>query len=259
MPPAPTVPERAVVVTSYGPLTTLRLNRPEAGNALDAQLSSDLIDAIDSAITDDGRGILIVGAGRRFSVGGDLNYFADHADPSAYLRYGAKRLGDAFGRLRGSSKPVVVGVHGTVAGGALGLVLAADVAIAGSSTLFSTGYSKVGLTPDCGVSWLLPRAVGPRRAADLLLTSRAISAELAAGWGLVTRVVDDELVHECATSLATELASSAPLAYTETKRLLEMSERRTLLESIADETETIAAAVATPESTGAVARFLGRQ
>ena len=119
---------------------------------------------------------------------------------------------------------MIVAVKGSAAGAGLGLVLAADLAIAGRSAKFTPAYTGVGLTPDAGCTFLLPRAVGYKRAMELLLTNRVLSAEEALDWGLVNQVVDDELVDGTAAALAARLAGGPSAAFGGVKRLLAEAE-----------------------------------
>lgn len=247
-----------VRVTRAEGVTHIELHRPHVGNALDAELMNALIDAIAHATSDDGTAIAVTGAGARFCVGGDLAYFANTADPAAYLADGARKLGDALTMLSESGKPVIVGVHGAVAGAGLALMLSGDVIIAGAGTTFTTGYVKVGLTPDCGVSWLLRQSVGPHRAADLLITSRIIDAETAERWGLVTRVADDADVHDATLAVARKTAGGISFAVNNARRLVHASADSSRGAIVADEAQTIAAAIGRDEATTAIASFLSR-
>jgi 2-(1,2-epoxy-1,2-dihydrophenyl)acetyl-CoA isomerase len=130
--------------------------------------------------------------------------------------------------------------------------------VSGRGTKFLTAYAGVGLTPDCGLSWLLPRAVGQQRALELALTGRVLTAEEARDWGLVTTVVDDAELEEQATVLAVRLATAPPFALGQARRLIRSSWTVSRAESGADEARTIARAVTTPEAQALVARFAGR-
>ncbi|MGI5242261.1 enoyl-CoA hydratase/isomerase family protein [Dactylosporangium sp. CA-139066] len=234
------------------------LNRPEASNSVDLDTARALGRAVTAAAADDVKAVLLVGAGKRFCAGGDVRSFVDAAQPSAYLHELASVLGSELGRLADLPKPVVAGVHGAVAGAGLAFVLHADIVVAGRSTKFLMAYAGVGLTPDCGVSYLLPRAVGLQRALDLALTGRVLTAEEALDWGLVTEVVDDDVVHERAAELAGRLASGPAHALGQAKRLIRSSYEVTRERSVADEASTIAAAVSTEEAQRLVGQFISK-
>lgn len=236
----------------------ITLARPSAANAIDMSVAEAFRVAVDAAVREPIGAVLVVGAGRQFCAGGDVRGFLTGEDPPAYLRQLAAQMETQLRRLSELPQPVVAGVHGAVAGAGLSFVLNADVVVAGRSTRFLTAYTAVGLTPDCGVSHLLPRAVGVPRALDLALTGRVLSAEEAMGWGLVSRVVDDDAVHEHAEELARSLAGGPTWALGQTKRLIRAATETTRQVNASDEVATISAAVASADATRLIAEFLGR-
>ncbi|MGX4688084.1 enoyl-CoA hydratase/isomerase family protein [Streptomyces sp. JNUCC 63] len=234
-------------------------NRPQVSNAIDLDTATALGVAVDTAAADDAvRAVLLTGAGKRFCAGGDVASFVAADDQAAYLLELAGVLDEVLQRLTAIPKPVVVGVQGAVAGAGLAVMLSGDLVVAGSSTKFVTAYAGIGLTPDAGLSWLLPRAVGQQRAAEMLLAGRALTAPEAVEWGLVMRTVDDEAVGTEALALAERLAAGPAHALGQARRLLRESWAGPRPETGADEARTIAAAVTTPEAQGAIARFLDR-
>lgn len=237
----------------------IELNRPEASNAVDLDTAAALGGAVDAAAADDAvRVVLLTGAGKRFCAGGDVASFVAADDQSAYLLELAGALDGVLQRLSAMPKPVVVGVQGAVAGAGLAVMLSGDLVVAGSSTKLVTAYAGIGLTPDCGLSWLLPRAVGQQRAAEMLLAGRVLTAEEAVAWGLVTRSVDDGEVLPEAEALAARLAAGPAYALGQAKRLVRQSWASSRAETGADEARTIAAAVTTDDAQAAISRFLGR-
>ena len=154
--------------------------------------------------------------------------------------------------------PVVAAVNGTAAGAGVGLVAMADLAVCGRSSQFNLAYTNVGLTPDAGTSFLLPRIVGAKRAMELLLLNRVLSAAEALSWGLVNEVVDDEQLPARALELAEQLARGARGAYGATKRLIAQSlgafESQMVLES-----ETIAAHAVSAEGMEGIGAFLEKR
>ena len=153
--------------------------------------------------------------------------------------------------------PVVVAVHGAVAGAGFGLVMAADIAIASNDTTFLMAYTKIGLTPDGATSWYLPRLVGLRRALDLTLTNRSLDAREALEWGIVSRVVDD--ADRVAEEIALDLAGGPTGAYGAAARLLRSSERASLVDHLARESEQMTARARTHDGPEGIASFIERR
>lgn len=144
--------------------------------------------------------------------------------------------------------PVVAGIHGAVAGAGLAVMLSADIIVAARSTKFAMAYAGIGLTPDCGVSTLLPRAIGSHRALEFVVAGRVIDASDALDWGLVTEVVDDYPVPDRVADIAARIASGAFHALGQARRLIRAGLGRSLEQTVLDEARTIAAAVGTPEA-----------
>ena len=203
------------------------------------------------------RVVLLTGAGKRFCAGGDVASMIAADDRGAYLQELAQVLDGALQRLDSLAKPVVVAVQGAVAGAGIGVMLAGDIIVAERATKFVTAYAGIGLTPDCGVSWLLPRVIGQQRALQLTLTPTAIDGDLALSWGLVTEVVEDDPVGR-AHDIAHSLAAGPAHALGQARRLVRSSWSVDRAASGADETRTIASVVITPEAIALVERFAGR-
>ena len=179
-------------------------------------------------------------------------------DRTAYVLALARALDGALQKLAALDKPTVAAVQGAVAGAGLAVMLSCDIIVAAESTRFVTAYSGVGLTPDCGVSYLLPRAVGQQRALALALTNRALSAREALEWGLVTEVVEDAALAERAAALAAELAAGPSFAHGQAKLLIRASWEMSRAEVGAEEARTIADAVSTEDASRLLARFASR-
>ncbi|WP_431875786.1 enoyl-CoA hydratase/isomerase family protein [Amycolatopsis sacchari] len=241
-----------------GGVGRITLDRPEVANALDLPTARELAEAVTAAEAGDVRVVLLTGAGARFCAGGDVGSFLAAEEPPEYLHELASGVEAALRRLSGLPKPVVAGVRGAVAGAGLAFVLNADVVVAARSTKFRMAYAGIGLTPDCGVSYLLPRAIGTQRALELALTGRTLSAEEAREWGLVTEVVDDDALDGRAAALAGALADGPAGALGQAKRLIRSSFEVSRARSAADEAETIAAAVRTSEAQQLIERFTAR-
>ncbi len=234
----------------------ITLNRPGAANALNLACAGRLAAAVDRLAEAASVGsVLVSGAGGRFCAGGDMAWLAARADRAAGGRELADTLDAAFRQLADLPKPVVVAVHGVVAGAGLALMLSCDVVIAEDSTRFTPSYPSVGLTPDCGLSWLLPRAVGSVRALDLLLTNRVIGAEEALAIGLVSRVVPDGGALGAAVAVATALAAGSPEASGHTRRLVRGAWESGRAAHGRLESDTIAQVAGTPYAVAAIDRF----
>ncbi|WP_435122135.1 enoyl-CoA hydratase/isomerase family protein [Amycolatopsis thermoflava] len=236
----------------------IRLDRPGVSNAIDLPTARALAEAVTAAEADEVRVVLLTGSGARFCAGGDVRSFLAADEPPKYLHELATDLEAALRRLSALPKPVVAGVQGAVAGAGLAFVLNADVVVAARSTKFRMAYSGIGLTPDCGVSYLLPRAIGTQRALELALTGRTLTADEARTWGLVTEVVDDDALSRRADELARTLADGPVAALGQAKRLIRASFGASREHSTADEAGTIAAAVATEEAQRLIERFTAR-
>ncbi len=239
----------------------IELNRPEAANAVDLPTSREFGAAVTAAETDDAvRVVLVTGAGKRFCAGGDVASMVaagtDPASQTAYLQELADDLDGHFQRLAALAKPVVGAVQGAVAGAGVGLALSCDLVVAQAGTKFVFAYPGVGLTPDCGVSWLLPRAVGQHRALQFALLGRPLVAEEAREWGLATEVVEDAGTR--AREIAVTLAAGPAQALGQARRLLRASATSTRAEAGAEEARTIAAAVTGDEAQALLEAFTSR-
>jgi 2-(1,2-epoxy-1,2-dihydrophenyl)acetyl-CoA isomerase len=238
----------------------LTLNRPEAANGISLELARDLMHATVAIAGDaEARVVLLSGAGARFCGGGDLKSFAAHDDLPAHLRQVLAYLHVAMAQMVRGDAPVVAAVQGSAAGAGMGLVGASDFVVAGESAKFVMAYTGVGLTPDGASSWFLPRLVGLRRAIELTLTNRVLSAQEALEWGLVTTVVPDDDVAATAREVATRLAAGPAGAQAGAKRLLHESSEGTLEAHLAREAEEIVAAAARPDAADGIAAFLAKR
>lgn len=249
--------EQPVTYDEVAGVARIELNRPAAANTITMGLAVALREAVERAAADaDVRSVLLTGAGKRFCAGGDLGSFASADDPGGHLHAVATEADAAVRALEALEKPVVAAVHGAVAGAGLALMLAADLVVAHDDTKFVFAYPGVGLTPDCGVSWLLPRAVGQQRALAFALRNRPVTAATALEWGMVTEVTDDAAT--TAVARAEELAAGPAYALGQARRLLRAGWVVERAESGADEAATIAAALVGEEGKRMVAAFLAR-
>jgi 2-(1,2-epoxy-1,2-dihydrophenyl)acetyl-CoA isomerase len=239
----------------------LALARPDHGNAIDLQLAKDLNTALTAWSHDPRvRAVLVTGDGPTFCVGGDLKDFAGHGDDRPqHLADITTYLHAAMSRLMRLPVPVVAAVQGSAAGAGMSLAAAADLVLAGASSRFVMAYTAIGLTPDGSGTWTLPRLVGLRRALELTLTNRRLSAEEAVAEGIATRVVPDDQLADEALALARNLAAGPTGALGAAKRLLRESMGRDLEAQLALETESLARAADSADSREGIAAFLEKR
>jgi len=193
-------------------VAVLTLNHPATLNAFGAKLRADMTEALDQIEDGDARCLLITGAGRGFCSGANLND-PDRAprDREAEARGEVQSdlqawYNPTFLRLRALKIPVVAAVNGIAAGAGMSLALSADLKIAGRSAAFLQAFARIGLVPDCGASYLLPRLIGIARAMELSLLAEPLAAETALAWGMINRVVDDAALMDAAMAMARRLA-----------------------------------------------------
>ncbi len=254
----PTGEPRGVRFETDGAVGRIVLERPEAANSFDLPAARAFGAAVAQAEATTVRAVSLTARGPRFCAGGDVASFAAADDRARYLRTLATELEAQLRRLSELPKPVVAGVHGAVAGAGLALVLNADLVVAGESTKFVMAYTAIGLTPDCGVSYLLPRAIGQQRALELAVSGRVLNAEEARDWGLVTEVVDDDQVAGRTAEVARALASGPAQAFGETKRLIRSSWGVSRADHAKDEADTIGRMVTSDDAERLIQQFLGR-
>ena len=250
-----------LALTVENSIATLVLDRPAVGNTIDMSLARALVDATVRCDEDEAiRCVVLTGRGRLFCGGGDVSAFAGAGDDlSAFLRELAGVLHEAISRLKLMKKPLVVLVNGPAAGAGLSLALAGDITLAARSAHFTAAYGALGLTPDGGMTWSLPRLVGYRRAQEIILGNRRVSAEEAAAIGLVTRVLADDALEAAGAELAANLARASTAALGAARQLLLDSFDAQLEDQLEREAQAIAAAGATPEARAAIAAFLAKR
>ena len=259
--------DEAILFDVRDGLAHVTRNRPSRLNAVDPDAIRRWQSiAHEIAERDDVGAVLFDAVGRAFCAGGDVRAMSELAGttdaPGQTITALADVIHDGHRTLRESTKPIVAAVQGPVAGGGLGFMLVADLVVASDRATFASRYADVGLTPDCGVSTLLPEAVGTRRALELTLTSRTLSAAEALDWGLVAEVVAPEALDARAREIADAWLTGASEAFGQAKRLVRSGLTRSFQEALDDEARTIGAAFETPYAKAAVARFAsgsGRQ
>lgn len=203
---------------------TVELNRPEALNAWNAQLGSDLLAALRQAADDDGvRAVVIKGAGRAFSSGADLKDFSADTTPDGrpdVYKTLTERYHPIMVAIREMPKPVIASVNGAAVGIGCSLALCCDLIVAAESAYFLLAFVNIGLVPDGGSSLFVPTRVGMARATELSMLGERLPAEQALEWGLINRVVPDERLGEETAALAARLAAGPTRSYAGTKRQL---------------------------------------
>jgi 2-(1,2-epoxy-1,2-dihydrophenyl)acetyl-CoA isomerase len=241
-------------------IAEVRLDRPELGNAFDLEMTRELNERLrDCEWRDDVRAILLTSSGTAFCLGGDLGHMAASLPRAGRtLRALADEMHSAIRSLARSPKPVVAAISGTAAGVGVSLACVADFALASPDAGFTVAYTAVGLAPDGGCSWLLPRLVGRRTATELILTNRRLSADDAARLGLISRVVPATDLPDDCRALAAAAIAAPPGAVAASLRLLRASGDRTLDEQLELEAAEIAAAANGDEADAAIRRFLDR-
>jgi 2-(1,2-epoxy-1,2-dihydrophenyl)acetyl-CoA isomerase len=242
-------------------VATITLNRPDAYNALDLELGRELFHASLEVDEDpDVRCVVITGAGKAFCAGGDVKGFVDNLPRIGILvKELTTYLHGAVSRLTRSPKPVIMAVNGVAAGGGLSFALSGDLVVAAESARFTMAYSKIAATPDGSSSYFLPRLVGLRRALELYLTNRVLSAREALDWGLITRVVPDAELRTAVETLAHELAAGPTLAIGGAKRLFHQSTWESLETQMELEAQAIAASGHTADFREGVTAFANKK
>ncbi len=237
----------------------ITLNRPKAANAINVPLARDLAyAAMECDENSEVRAIVVTAEGKFFCSGGDLGAFASAGDKAPLLlKEITTYLHAAVSRLARTAAPVIMSVNGTAAGAGFSLACAGDLAIAAESSSFTMAYTRVGLTPDGSSTYYLPKLIGTRRALELMLTNRPLSAQQALDWGIVNKVVDDaDLVSET-SKLALSLANGPTQSFGLTKGLIHAG--LDLEAQMEIETRAIADAARSNDGKAGIAAFLAKQ
>lgn len=244
-------------------MARLTLNRPARLNAFNSDLAHAWKDATAEAVSrPDVKAILIDAAGPAFCAGGDVIEMASTGGSGREITALAEVINSGIRSLTESSIPVVAAAHGTTAGGGLGILLSSDYAVVGGRSRLGSLYANIGLTPDLSVSAQLARAVGQRRALQLVLQDRLLTAQEAVEWGLVAEAVEGEsgaseadLVRARAEEIARFWLAGAADAYGQAKRLVRSQPERTFVEQLSEEARSIGASLETAEAQARIAAF----
>jgi len=230
-----------VIYERDGDVSVITLNRPDALNALSLQLTRDLEAAVRQAITDKARATVVTANGRAFCSGGDLremkSMWEREGRIEAFLEEPLAALHELIRLIRETPIPFVAAVNGVCAGAGTNLALACDLIVAADDASFNEAFVRIGLTPDCGGSFFLPRAIGEKLAAELFMTGESVSAERAAQFGMINRVAPAADLLVDALLLAKRLAQAPTAGIGRIKRLLNATFSNSLKEQLALEHE----------------------
>ena len=229
-----------IQVTEADCITTITLNRPDKLNAFVGHMRRDLAEALEHAGSDRGtRVVIITGAGRAFCAGGDIAFMAElmqRRDAEEFSRIlGAGRR--VILAIRQMTKPVIAAINGPASGAGFNLALACDIRIAADTATFSQSFAKVGLHPDWGGTYFLPRLVTPNKACEMFFLGESIDAAEAARFGIVNQVVAPEELESATLQLAQRLRAAPPIALAAAKHAVYMSQAADLDEMLRYETE----------------------
>ncbi|MCW5612332.1 MAG: 2-(1,2-epoxy-1,2-dihydrophenyl)acetyl-CoA isomerase PaaG [Rubrivivax sp.] len=230
--------ETTILVATEGAVRTLTLNRPAALNSFTAQMHGELLPALDAAAADPAvRVVVVTGAGRGFCAGQDLAdpAMAGNGDVGAVIERWYRPLAM---RVRTMPVPVIAAVNGVAAGAGANFALCCDFVVAAKSASFIQAFSKIGLVPDCGGTWLLPRLVGRARALGLAMSGDKLPAEEAERIGLIWRCMPDDRFAAEVSALATKLSQMPSRALAETRRALDAAMAMDFADALTLEADT---------------------
>lgn len=250
---------RQVWVEQRDGVATITIDRPEAANSLDVDTARALLDAVTNVAEDpQARSLLLRSSGDRFCVGGDVRGFAEAGEAAdRHIAELAGTMHQAILVLAQMEKPIVCLVQGATAGAGVGLAMTGDIILASPAAHFTAAYSAIGLSPDCGMTWFLPRLIGARRAAEMILTNRRVEAEEAVAIGLITRI--SEQLEEDGRAVARSLADGATGALGSIRSLLHHSFEAGLERQLKLELAAIQAASVGAEGQEGIAAFIARR
>jgi len=235
----------------------LVLNRPDRLNAFDASMQAALAAALDAAEADRScRAVVLTGAGRAFSAGQDLDAVRGEADLGRVLEEGWNPL---VRRLAGLAVPTVAAVNGIAAGAGAALALACDLALAARSARFLMAFARIGLIPDSGTTWHLPRLIGPARARAIAMLADPVTAAEAESWGMIWRVVEDDALASETASIAERLAAGPSAALVATRAALAAGATASFEAQLERERDLQREAGTHPDYAEGVAAFLAKR
>lgn len=251
-----------VLIERAGGIMRLTLNRPDKLNAFTLGMHAELRAGLEAAAADPAcRVVVLTGAGRAFSAGQDLAEVGgptDKATPDAGSRL-EKAYNPLIRLITSLEKPVVCAVNGIAAGAAANIALACDLVYAARSASFLQAFMRIGLVPDAGGTWVLPRLAGAARARGLAMLAEPLSAEKAEAWGLIWKCVDDDKLAGEVAAVAERLAAAPTFALGLAKRALAQSSTNTLSQQLDLERDSQRLAGASPDAREGIAAFLEKR
>lgn len=244
-----------------GALGRIVLASPETGNALGVEMAQDLLAATRACQADQEiRAVLITALGGNFCVGGDISLFrSPRGSRSDQIGRVTGPVHAAESILLGVDLPIVTAVQGAAAGAGISLALLGDVVLAGADACLVPAFTALGLSADGGSTWILPRLVGARRAAELLITGRRLNAETALAWGLFSEICPHDALAAHAESIAVRLSNGPTAAFRTVKRLLRRSDHSAFQDQVALEARMIAEHANSPDGEEGVSAFLQKR
>lgn len=253
--------EIPLLVERRGAVALFTLNRPERINAFTPALLTAIAGALDAAEADRSvRAIVVTGAGRGFCSGQDIGLIATLPEPERDVGRMLREFYEpVIRKMRRSALPIVAAVNGVAAGAGANFALLADIVIAGRSASFVEAFVKIGLVPDVGGSWTLPRLIGEARARALALTGEPVTAAQALDWGLIWKVVDDETLLDEALAIAEKLAGQSSTAIRLIKQAFATSSGVTLEDQLSIERALQIEAAAAPDHAEGVRAFMEKR
>lgn len=244
-------------------IAKLTLNNPKGMNSVNIPMAREMYEALIDAQYDDAvRVVILTGCGRVYSAGGDIPEFKNQLDNDGGPQF-IKELTVIFHAcittVTRMPKPVIGSINGIAAGGGMGFALSPDLAIAGESAKFNMAYTGIAASPDGSTTWFLPRLIGTRRAMELAMLNRVLTAQEALDWGLVNKVVPDAELAEATDAMARCLAEGPTASYASVKKLVNQSMNTTIETQMEDESYHIAASAGREDFREGVEAFLGKR
>lgn len=249
----------SVTINIENSVATLSLNRPDKLNSFNREMAFGLQNLLDDCGDDPGvRAVVITGAGKAFCAGQDLEEVVDPNGPGMQ-RILSEQFNPIITRIRALKKPVIAAVNGVAAGAGANIPLCCDIVIAARSASFIQAFSKIGLIPDSGGTFFLPRLIGWQKASALMMLGDRVTAEEAARMGMIYQCVDDEKFNETITTIAEKLAQMPTMGLAYTKQALDLSGPHTLIEQLQNEDILQQRAAATYDFKEGVQAFLEKR
>jgi 2-(1,2-epoxy-1,2-dihydrophenyl)acetyl-CoA isomerase len=252
---------KSIEYDQSGNIARITLNRPDAANSLNDVMARELsVAAVRCHGDAEIKAVILTGAGKFFSAGGDLKAMAGHPGGAGqYVEELADNVHRAITTFARMDAPLIIAVNGIAAGGGFSLAMTGDLVIACSSASFTMAYTKAGLSPDGGSSFYLPRLVGVRKTQELMFTNRTLSAQEALEWGLVNYVVPDSSLNDKVNELADRFVSGAKKSNAIVKRLLLSTFGNGLEEQMKIEARFIAECAESRDGKEGLDAFLGKR